>query len=113
VQKPNIREQSKKFVLGDNQGNLALIRVKHRPKRKTKNGFHSARYFLRCGCCNGQLEICYIDGSLEINGVDGSIQNWREILLPLLGINPKTMLTKEQEKAQRLLKSTRKKYARP
>ncbi len=42
------------------------------------------RYLLKCGCCKQQLEICYSGEDLEINGVAGSIENWREILLPLL-----------------------------
>ena len=56
------------------------IRVYHR-KDQGKRG---ARYLLKCGCCNEKLEIYYDDDSLEINGVQGSIENWREILLPLL-----------------------------
>jgi hypothetical protein len=40
---------------------------------------------LRCGCCNRSVEIYYDPEGLEINGVNGSVENWREILLPLLG----------------------------
>ncbi|MEI7615960.1 MAG: hypothetical protein WCJ54_04530 [Actinomycetota bacterium] len=42
------------------------------------------RYLLKCGCCDKKLEIYYDDEGLEINGVNGSIEDWREILLPLL-----------------------------
>jgi len=42
------------------------------------------RYLLKCGCCNEQVKIYYADDGLEINGVNGSIEDWREILLPLL-----------------------------
>jgi hypothetical protein len=41
---------------------------------------------LRCGCCDRKVEIYYGDEGLEINGVNGSLENWREILLPLLQI---------------------------
>lgn len=47
------------------------------------------RYLLKCGCCNERLEIYYDDEGLEINGVNGSIDDWREILIPLLRIKRK------------------------
>lgn len=56
------------------------IRIWHRKKCNKK----SPRYLLKCGCCDKKLEIFYDDESLEIDGVNGSIKNWREILLPLL-----------------------------
>jgi len=62
------------------------IRVFHRAGRKRGTGRVLPRYLLRCGCCEGRLEIYYGDEDLEINGVNGSLENWREILLPLLQI---------------------------
>jgi hypothetical protein len=56
------------------------IRVYHK-KRKGKN---MPRYLLKCGCCDEKLEIYYSDDELEIGGVCGAIEDWREILLPLL-----------------------------
>jgi hypothetical protein len=47
------------------------------------------RYLLKCGCCDEKVEIYYDDEGLEINGVNGSIDDWREILLPLLRIEKK------------------------
>jgi hypothetical protein len=41
---------------------------------------------LRCGCCDQKVEIYYDAEDLEINGVHGSLENWREILLPLLRV---------------------------
>jgi len=35
------------------------------------------------------VEIYYGDDGLEINGVNGSIEDWRDILLPLLLIEKK------------------------
>jgi hypothetical protein len=47
------------------------------------------RYLLKCGCCDEKLEIYYDHEGLEINGVNGSIEDWREILLQLLQIETK------------------------
>ena len=58
------------------------IRVFHRKGV----GKRDSRYLLKCGCCDEQLEIYYGGDSLEINGVMGSVHDWREILLPLLGM---------------------------
>jgi hypothetical protein len=62
------------------------IRVSHKAGRKRGKVRISPRYLLRCGCCEQRLEIYYDAESLEINGVHGSLENWREILLPLLGV---------------------------
>ena len=56
------------------------IRVYHK-KGKGKKG---PRHLLKCGCCEEKLEIYYADDGLEIGGVNGAIEDWREILLPLL-----------------------------
>ena len=61
------------------------IRVYH----KEGSGKIMPRYLLKCGCCDEKLEIYYDDEGLEINGVNGSIEDWREILLPLLRIKKK------------------------
>jgi len=58
------------------------IRVYHRKSR----GKQSSRYFLKCGCCGEKLEIYYSEDGLEMNGVNGAIEDWREILLPLLEV---------------------------
>jgi len=55
------------------------------------------RYLLKCGCCDEKLEIYYADDGLEINGVNGSIDDWRELLLPLL--------KKDSEKSSRSRRS--------
>ncbi len=56
------------------------IRVYH----KSGKGKRCPRYLLKCGCCNEKLEIHYADDGLEMGGVNGAIEDWREILLPLL-----------------------------
>ncbi len=56
------------------------VRVYH----KKGVGKRMPRYLLKCGCCDEKVEIYYGDDGLEINGVNGTIEDWREILLPLL-----------------------------
>lgn len=61
------------------------IRVYHK-KGKAKT---CSRYLLKCGCCDEKLEIYYAEDGLEIGGVNGTIEDWQEILLPLLLIERK------------------------
>ena len=61
------------------------IRVYH----KKKKGKKCPRYLLKCGCCARKVEIHYGEDGLEIGGVNGAIEDWREILLPLLLIDRK------------------------
>jgi hypothetical protein len=56
------------------------IRVRHKPGTGKKSPY----YALRCGIRSESLRICSADDSLEIGGVNGAIEDWREILLPLL-----------------------------
>jgi hypothetical protein len=57
-------------------------RVYHRKSRGKK----SARLLIKCGDCDQKFEIYYgpQGEDLEIAGVLASVENWREILLPLL-----------------------------
>ena len=61
------------------------IRVYH----KAGKGKKMPRYLLKCGCCQEKLQVYYADDGLEIGGVNGTIEAWREILLPLLLIEQK------------------------
>lgn len=56
------------------------IRVYHQKGR----GKRCPRYLLKCGCCKEKIEIYYSPDGLEIGGVNGTIEDWRELLLPLL-----------------------------
>ncbi|MCX6703709.1 MAG: hypothetical protein NTV02_03420 [Candidatus Zambryskibacteria bacterium] len=58
------------------------VRVSH----KESKGKKSPSYTFKCGCCSKKVEIYYDEEDLEINGVIGSIENWRELLLPLLRV---------------------------
>jgi hypothetical protein len=77
------------------------IRVSHQAARKRGQARISPRYLLRCGCCDQSLEIYYNTDGLEINGVNGSLENWREILLPLLGIKQPKKERRTEEAAGR------------
>ena len=73
------------------------IRVYHRKAAGRK----TARYLLKCGCCDEKLELWYADDGLEIGGVNGALEDWREILLPLLLIerDGRKLLDKKPEKS--------------
>lgn len=58
------------------------IRVFHRSRKGKKD----PRFLFKCGCCERKLDVYYGGDSLEINGVMGSVKNWRELLLPLLNM---------------------------
>jgi hypothetical protein len=77
--------QRRMAVLRPEPEGVSAIRVSHRAERKRGQEHISPRYLLRCGCCDRAVEIYYNTDGLEINGVNGSVENWREILLPLLG----------------------------
>lgn len=66
-----------------------------RPLRLTERKAHGkylARLRVKCGCCDEVVEIHHEAGlspdiqfgTLEINGVHGTKEQWRKILLPLL-----------------------------
>ena len=74
-----ISERKNKFYNTERFGQPE-IRIYH----KKGSGKKAPRYLLKCGCCNEKLEIYYDDKGLEINGVNGSIGDLCEILLPLL-----------------------------
>ena len=76
------KNKSNKKMLQTN-GDFFDIRIFHRASK----GKIDPRYLLKCGCCDESVEIYYSEDSLEINGVHGSIDNWRKILLPLLKKN--------------------------
>ena len=82
--------QRRMAVLRPDPEGVCAIRVSHRAERRRGQGHICPRYLLRCGCCDRGVEIYYDTDGLEINGVNGSLENWREILLPLLGIKQPT-----------------------
>ncbi len=79
------------------------IRVYH----KSGKGKRCPRYLLKCGCCNEKLEIHYADDGLEIGGVNGAIEDWREILLPLLLIEQKGNRIVDKKEPKRKVSTSR------
>lgn len=67
------------------------------PLRLTKRKGHkrkSPSIHVKCGCCD-EAVIIYFDDKptnnpshdwLEINGVIGTVDQWKKVLLPLLGV---------------------------
>lgn len=106
-------------------GPVCQPRVTHRAAhRKTL-----PRFRIACGCCPEQIEIYYSDldqpnhATIEINGVDGGIQDWRNILLPLLGFERRnggwidqsetqTPQQKQLKRAKQILEQLRKEHGR-
>ncbi len=79
-----ILKRSKRFYDTSRFGQ-PQIRIHHRRGKGKK----SPNYTLQCGCCDQKIEIYYADDGLEIGGVNGAIEDWREILLPLLLVEQK------------------------
>jgi hypothetical protein len=71
--------QQRRLAQSRAEGGFAL-RVYHQKERRKR----MPRFLVKCGCCEQRLEIYYSSDFLEINGVCASVENWRELLLPLL-----------------------------
>lgn len=60
---------------------------------------------IRCGCCKEAIVIHHEaepsgnhhQDTLEIEGVYGTVHQWRKVLLPLLGIDPKSLDAPSEE----------------
>lgn len=60
---------------------MQKIKVYH----KQGKGKVCSRFLIKCKCgCKNKFEIYYDKHGLDIAGVDGSIEEWRSILLPIL-----------------------------
>ena len=88
----------------------SALRVYHR----RGHGKKSPRVLIKCGDCDNKFEIYYDwDGEdLEIAGVLGSTQNWREILLPLLKKSRKTNYGASTKELDRFVRATDRQIAR-
>lgn len=79
----------------DGYSALAPLRVTVRKARyKSPRRLQSPSVRVKCGCCTRAIEI-YHDAeptgdahqdTLEIGGVSGTLDQWRQVLLPLLGM---------------------------
>ena len=72
----------------DDAGNVMPLRV----TRRKATGKKAPSFRVKCGCCSQAFEIYFDDSAtgdpcvdfLEIGGVNGTVAQWRELLLPLL-----------------------------
>lgn len=69
------------------EGGICGLRIWERKARTHGRKTIAARTLVKCGCCEERVDIFYGDGAIEINGVCGTVENWREILGPLLELN--------------------------
>lgn len=76
-----MKKYNQKMGVWDKSGYWRL-RIYHRKGA----GKQSPRYLVKCGCCDNSVEIYYSEDGLEINGVNGSREDWLNILGPLLGV---------------------------
>ena len=70
---------NKRMCVSRPEGGFAL-----RVYAKKKTRRLSPHVLIRCGCCDEQVRIFHDKSSMEINGVQGSLENWREVLYPML-----------------------------
>ncbi len=77
-------------------GGTHPLRITRRKKpHRTPRSSVSARIRVKCGCCNEAVDIhhddnlCSVSGNtLKINGVMGTLAQWRQVFAPLLGFQP-------------------------
>ncbi|HEY4496316.1 MAG TPA: hypothetical protein VJC04_03100 [Candidatus Paceibacterota bacterium] len=75
----------------DDLGKAMPLRITWRKKRPLgkRGAFVSPSMRIKCGCCPESVVIYYDNSSrddLEINGVNGTINQWRKVFLPLLRV---------------------------
>ena len=71
------------------------LRVWKRRGRVRGNHLVDSRIRVKCGCCDEAVEIHFSEepardqscDTLEINGVIGTIDQWKQVFLPLLGLD--------------------------
>ena len=82
-------------LIKDSEDTVSPLRVTRRKARKVGKRPISPSIRVKCGCCNEAIEIAIEDkptgdcsrDTLEINGVFGTVDQWRQILLPILYAN--------------------------
>ena len=79
----------------DGQDTLMPLRITRRKARQRGVRTRTAPIVrVKCGCCPQAVEICHDEqptgnthhDTLEVSGVSGTIHQWRQVLLPLLGM---------------------------
>lgn len=80
------------------EGGTYPLRITRRKKRqRSARTSESARVRVKCGCCKEAVDVYHdthltnpLHNTLEINGVMGTIAQWRQVFAPLLGFQPVT-----------------------
>lgn len=91
--------KTRKIFDGKNESRPLRVTVRNAYKIQRKNSsprVFCPRTLVRCGCCNQKLEIYHDDAptgdnnidTLEINGVWGTVDQWRQVLMPFLNLKP-------------------------
>jgi len=79
----------------DAQGSLPPLRLTRRNRRRLScRRLIAPSVRIKCGCCSQAVVIFHDNepwedasqATLEINGVEGTVDQWRRVLLPLLGL---------------------------
>lgn len=87
-----------------NEATLPLRITRRKARRTGPSRTISPRIRVKCGCCDETLEICTdteLTGNpnldtLEINGVSGTVDQWRKVFGPLLGFREARVREKGQ-----------------
>jgi len=79
MKSPKPQSANRKMNVPRPEGYSALRVWERKAKAKRSPGL-----LIKCGDCENAFEIFYDEEALEIAGVHASVENWREILLPLL-----------------------------
>ncbi len=83
------------YIETDRDSGFPLRITRRKAVRLSGGGVKSPRLLIKCGCCSEKLEIYYDsippkdfnkDG-LEINGVNGTVHQWRKVFLPFFNKN--------------------------
>lgn len=78
----------------DSTGAGNPLRLTRRKGQRNGRRCKSPSIRVKCGCCDEAVVICFDDeptgnpsvDTLEINGVMGTVNQWKKVLLPLLGV---------------------------
>lgn len=94
--------------VADDANVIFPLRITRRKGRRTSlHTVKSPRIHIKCGCCTEVVDI-YPDhevatdthsSTLEINGVMGTIDQWRKVFAPLLGFETSQIISEDGPKS--------------
>lgn len=79
-------------LVEDSSGASHPLRITRRKGKSDSRGKKLPSIRVKCGCCDEAVVICFDDeatgdptrDTLEINGVIGTVEQWKNVLEPLL-----------------------------